>query len=184
MQEPNRRLVIVRHAKSDYPWGVVDFDRPLAPRGRGDAPRVGEWLAGSVGAPDLAVVSPAARTQQTWELIAPAFGAEVPRLLDERIYGAWGDELVSVVAGLPAHAHTVLLVGHEPGVSDLAQLLAARGRGQKHALLDRIAQKYPTCTAAILTSAADWRDAGPDWGELVEVKSPRELPGSQPDQSD
>lgn len=174
----------MRHAKSDYPWGVGDIDRPLAPRGRGDAPRVGEWIAGAVGLPDLAVVSPARRTQQTWELLAPAFAGDVPTQLDDRIYGAWGDELVEVVAGLPVQARTVLLVGHEPGVSDLALLLATRDPGPGSRLRDRISQKYPTCTAAVLTSALDWAQAGPDWGELAEVKSPRELPGSPADQLD
>lgn len=184
MEAPNRRLVIVRHAKSDYPWGVGDHERPLAPRGRGDAPRVGSWIAGELGAPDLAVVSPAARTRQTWELLSPAFGTDVPMRLDDRIYGAWGDELVAVVAGLPAQARTVLLVGHEPGVSDLALLLADRGAGPGRSLRDRISEKYPTCTAAILTSGLDWDRAGPGWGVLVQVKSPRELPGGPVDQLD
>src|ERR1700761_5387448 len=70
-----RQLVLLRHAKSDYPEEVPDHDRPLAKRGRRDAPVVGRWLAESGHVPDAVVCSTALRARETWELAAAALAA-------------------------------------------------------------------------------------------------------------
>lgn len=122
----SHELVIVRHAKSD--WSderLRDIDRPLAARGRRQAPEAGRWIASHV-ALDLAVVSPAVRARQTWELVAAQLHEPPPVLIDDRIYHGWGDELLDVVRTLPENASRVALVGHNPGLEELIASLTGR----------------------------------------------------------
>lgn len=113
-------LVLLRHAKSDWSAGVPDDQRPLAPRGRRQAPVAGEWLAAHHPAIDLAVVSPARRAQETWSLVAGCLPAPAPVEVDERIYDGW---LQAVVAGLDPALEVVALVGHNPDVEELVTSL-------------------------------------------------------------
>lgn len=156
-----RRLVILRHAKSEWPEGVPDHLRPLAERGRRDAPAAGRWLADEVGAIDLAVCSPASRARQTWELAA----AELPNApelrIDERIYDAWTGDLVAVVTELPPTAATAVLIGHNPGLSMLVGALS----GVHHEL--------KTSGIAVLTWTGSWADASQAPVELVATGKPR-----------
>jgi phosphohistidine phosphatase len=82
-----RRLILLRHAKSDWPEGP-DLDRPLAKRGRRDAPRIGRWLHEHGYRPDVVICSAARRTQQTWELIAPELGGSPSVRFEPRAYAA------------------------------------------------------------------------------------------------
>jgi phosphohistidine phosphatase len=120
-----RTLVLLRHAKSAWPEGVDDRARPLAGRGRRDAPAAGRWLREHVGGVDLVVCSPALRTRQTWQLVAAELGGTPEFRVDDRIYGAPVADLVDVVRELPPSAGTVLLVGHNPGLSELVAALGA-----------------------------------------------------------
>src|SRR5262245_27476278 len=99
---PERTLVIVRHAKSDWSGNEPDIDRPLAKRGRRQAPEAGAWLAEHVDRIDLAVVSPAARARQTWELAAAELASPPRVVVDDRVYAASSAELLRVVHDLPA----------------------------------------------------------------------------------
>ncbi|MGV1004752.1 MAG: SixA phosphatase family protein [Candidatus Nanopelagicales bacterium] len=164
-----RTLVVVRHAKSDYPPGVPDFARPLAERGRGAAPVMGRWIAGNVDPIEVALVSPAKRAQETFALLSSELPALGEIRTDERIYEAWGNRLVQVVSELPTQVEVAVLVGHEPGVSDLALHLSD---GQNHKLHRRIAEKYPTCGVAVLRTAAEWADLVPGCAELSEFVAP------------
>jgi phosphohistidine phosphatase len=120
-------LVVLRHAKSAYPSGVDDLARPLADRGRRDAPAAGRWLRAHVPDIDLTVCSPATRTQQTWDLVAVELAVEPDFRIDDRIYYAASvADLLAVVAELPESARTVLLVGHDPGVSDVVHVLTGK----------------------------------------------------------
>lgn len=169
--ETARRLVLVRHAKSAWPFGVPDRERPLAPRGQQDAPRMGRWIAGNVGAVDYAVLSPAARVQQTWALLSAELECgEVAT--DFRIYEAWGTHLVDVLREAPEDARTVVLVGHEPGVSELALTLA---NNQNHLLRRRIGDKYPTCAVAVLATARPWAELVPAGADLVDFVAPKDF---------
>ncbi len=123
---------------------------------------------------DVAVVSPAERTQQTWALLAGPLGEVAEVRSDDRIYREWGAGLLDVVRDLPDAAGTALIVGHEPGVSELVLDLADRGAP---ALRDRIATKFPTCAVAVLALAGDWRDATPGCAALESFVTPRELRG-------
>lgn len=166
------RLVVVRHAKSAWPDGVPDQERPLGPRGRDDAPRMGRWIAGRYGNPDVVVRSPAVRVSQTWELLAESMPDPGQVVIDGRIYHAWGAELMAVVRAIAAPARTALLVGHEPGVSQLTLSLADRAN---HELRYRISGKFPTCAVAVLESTLPWEQFGPGCAALVEFVAPKDF---------
>lgn len=142
------RLILLRHAKSDYPLGVPDHDRPLNERGRRDADAAGAWLAehrdeifaGSV----TAVVSSALRAQQTWERIAEHL-TDVPVTTEPRLYEAACSTLMTVADS--SGADNVLIIAHNPTIQETATFLAAPGGV---GLIDRVRAKYPTCGLAIL----------------------------------
>ncbi|HEV2777943.1 MAG TPA: histidine phosphatase family protein [Actinophytocola sp.] len=140
-------LVVVRHAKSDWSEARLDEQRPLAERGRRDAPAIGAWLATHVERIDLVVCSPARRARQTWQLAGAALDPQPPVRYDERVYEAGPTELLTVLAELPAEIRTVVLVGHNPGLSDLVTQLI----GEPHEL--------KTSSVAVLTWPGSWVDA-------------------------
>lgn len=137
-------LILLRHAKSDWSVGHADIDRPLAPRGRRQAPQAGAWLAEHVDAIDLAVVSSAARARATWQLVGKALDPLPRTTVADEVYAASADELLDVVSALPEEARTVVLVGHNPGLEDLAALLT----GEDVAL--------PTSALAVIEVAGPW----------------------------
>ncbi|MHA6630923.1 SixA phosphatase family protein [Pseudonocardia sichuanensis] len=115
--------MIVRHAKSAWPDGVPDPERPLNARGRRDAPAAGRWIRERIGHLDAVVCSPATRTRQTWRLIAGELDGPPAAVFDERVYAASVDTLLAVVRGLPDDVGSVLLLGHNPGVTELVVAL-------------------------------------------------------------
>lgn len=160
-------LVLQRHAKSDYPPGVPDHDRPLAARGRRDAPVAGAWLAEHGPALDLALVSTAVRARQTWDLIAPAIPT-VATSLDGRIYEASVGTLLRVISEISEDVDSAIVVGHNPGLEDLAGYLATSGSVRDRS---RMSEKYPTSALAVLTSQHPWAQFGD--AELVAFEVPR-----------
>ncbi|KPI11142.1 putative phosphohistidine phosphatase, SixA [Actinobacteria bacterium OK074] len=168
---PLRRLVVLRHAKSAWPDGVPDHERPLAPRGRRDAPVAGGALAAADLLPDLALCSTAVRARQTWELAAGQWGTPPPVRLDERLYGADVPELLAAVREVPDRVGTLLLVGHNPGLEDLVLDTAGDGVGDT---LDRVRLKFPTSAIAVLAwYGASWHDLAPGAALLTDVTVPR-----------
>jgi len=170
--EARRRLVLVRHAKSDWPEGVPDHDRPLGDRGRRDARALGAWLAAARVAPDLVVVSTAARARQTWELAGDALGAATRVTLDDRAYAASADELLSVVRGTPASVGTLVLVGHNPGTHELAVMLEdGTGFGADRL---RLHTSLPTSGVVVLDAPdPDWGGVGAGGCRLAVFATPR-----------
>jgi phosphohistidine phosphatase len=143
-----RTLILLRHAKSDWSGDEADIARPLARRGRRQAPDAGRWLATNIESIDLAVVSPAVRARSTWDLVSAEL-AVPPRIrIDDRVYAASDDELLTVVRELPNNVETVVLVGHNPGIEDLA----ARLTGEWPAM--------PTSALAVITVSGSWSSAG------------------------
>jgi phosphohistidine phosphatase len=158
---PQRHLVVVRHAKSAWPDGVPDRERPLNGRGRRDAPAAGRWLRDHIGHVDTAVCSPATRARQTWELVAGELADPPAVTLDDRVYGATVTTLLAVVRDLPEPAGTSLLVGHNPGLEELVALLTGEEPGMK------------TSSVAVLAWSGGWTDADGGTAELRDHATPR-----------
>jgi len=97
MADKPRTLILLRHAKSAWPEGTPDIERPLGRRGRRDAPAVGQWLRREAPPIDLVVCSPATRTRQTWELATAQLNAEPQLRYDERLYGTSADVFLQVL---------------------------------------------------------------------------------------
>lgn len=174
-----RRLMLLRHAKSNWPTGMADRERPLAARGREAAPVIGRYLAEELLLPDLVLVSPARRAAETWELVAAMLPERPAIHVEPRIYEARTERLLYVVQEIEPQVRTLLMIGHNPGFEDLAALLA--GHGDRYASA-RMAQKYPTCGLAVLDFAVeDWRDVAARCGRLDRFVTPASL-GEGPDE--
>ncbi|NKQ56878.1 histidine phosphatase family protein [Amycolatopsis sp. K13G38] len=117
-------LIVLRHAKSDWTGNVPDFDRPLAGRGRRDAPAAGRWLADNAGAIDLVVCSPAKRARQTWKRVAAELPSQPEVRFEPRLYDEGVGALLDVLLDVPAGPKTVLFVGHNPDLSMLVERLS------------------------------------------------------------
>ena len=166
-----RRLVLLRHAKSAWPSGVPDHDRPLAGRGRRDALAAGKWFAGEGPLPDLVLCSDALRTRHTWEIAGAAL-ATPPRVsLDPRLYGANAQVLIALARDSGADVHTLLVIGHEPTMSSTAMLLA--GPTSDATALERLRVKFPTSGIAVLRFEGSWRDLAAGEAVLEAFAVPR-----------
>lgn len=168
---PPRRLVVLRHAKSAWPEGVADHERPLGPRGLRDAPEAGRHLAESGLLPDLVLCSTAERARHTWELASARWETPPPVRLDPDLYGADVPELLATVRETPPEVVTLLLVGHNPGLEELVLTLAGDG---VEGALDEIRLKFPTSAIAVLAwHGASWRDLAPGAALLTSMSVPR-----------
>lgn len=165
-----RTLILLRHAKADWPVGVPDHERPLAARGVKDAPQTGAWLVTGGRVPDLVLCSTASRTRQTYRLVAAAFGTQPEVSFLDAIYDASAGELLEFVRAAPDVARTVLLVGHCPGVQRLALALADDTRPD---LVSRLHDGYPTNTATVLQTRAAWSELDPGGASVIDLASPR-----------
>ena len=143
-----RTLILLRHAKSDWSGDEADIDRPLADRGRRQAPRAGRWLDANVEAIDLAVVSPALRARSTWDLVAAELDTPPETRIDDRVYAASDRELLAVVRELPDDVATAVLVAHNPGIEELASSLTGEWT------------PMPTSALAVITLPGAWSEAG------------------------
>jgi phosphohistidine phosphatase len=114
------RLILLRHAKSDWPAGVDDLRRPLADRGIGDASAAGVALA-ELGEPDLVLCSPARRTRQTWQLVREELSGRPSFRVVPAIYGADERELLDVIQALGDDGRAVLVIGHNPTMQGVAR---------------------------------------------------------------
>ncbi len=168
-----RRLILFRHTKSDWPDGMRDFERPLAARGRRAAPLMGQLLVDRGLVPAQVIVSPAARTVETWALARAGFLQLPPGAQDRRIYEAPAYQLANVIRETPDEVGTLLLVGHNPGIETLCGDLVADGPADQRR---RLSRKFPTGGLAVIDCAIDdWRDLGPRCGTLVSFTVPRDL---------
>jgi phosphohistidine phosphatase len=143
-----RTLILLRHAKSDWSGDEDDLVRPLAERGRRQAPDAGRWLNANIDTIDLAVVSPALRARSTWELVSAQLDAAPRTRVDDRLYAASSAELLDVVRELSDDVHTAVLVGHNPGMEDLAALLTSESVAM------------PTSALALIAIPEPWSAAG------------------------
>jgi phosphohistidine phosphatase len=161
-------LHVLRHAKSSWDDpGLADVDRPLAPRGRRAARRIGEHLRESGIRPALVLCSPAARARQTVELLA-LDDAEI--VVEDGLYGAGAPELAARLRRLAGAVPHVLLVGHNPALQALVLELARPGE-----LRERVAAKLPTGALATLRLDGAWSELEEGGATLTALALPREL---------
>lgn len=171
---PERQLILLRHAKAVIGEGVEDFARPLAERGVKASAVVGRLLATHGLAPDLALVSPARRTRETWGLVASQF-EEPPQaeFIDQLYEFGDGSELLDVIRSHGGAAVRLMLVGHNPAIAAVANALS--GSGEK-ALRRQIAEKYPTAGLAIISfGTGSWAETQPGSGTLEAFVRPRDM---------
>lgn len=160
-----RHLALIRHAKSSWDnLDLDDFDRPLNKRGYRDAPFMGKKLGERGIAFDVIISSPAARALATSRLIAAEIDYPEDRIqTDERIYEASWQGLMEVVNGIDDAHSRAAIVGHNPGMSHFAAVLAGDGPGD-----------MPTCAIALLEfSISSWSEAGPAMGRLRSFEYPK-----------
>ncbi|MCH5674550.1 SixA phosphatase family protein [Streptomyces gilvus] len=164
---PLRRLVVLRHAKSAWPDGVPDHERPLAPRGRRDAPAAGRALVEADCLPDLALCSTAVRARQTWELASAQWGTPPPVRRDPRLYAADVTDLLGAVREVSPEVETLLLIGHNPGLEDLVLELAGDSLDDA---LEEVRTKFPTSAIAVLAwHGTSWQALAPGTALLTGV---------------
>ena len=159
-----RRIYLLRHAKSSWEdVGLADHDRPLAPRGRRAAKAIGRYLQDSSIEPEFVLCSSARRAQETLERTGLA-GRVEPEL-----YGASADELLARLRHISPELRSVMLIGHNPGMQQLALLLARPGPE-----VDELAVKFPTAALATL-AISSWDSLGRGSAELTDFIRPRDL---------
>jgi phosphohistidine phosphatase len=150
------RLILMRHAKAERrAESGRDIDRALAERGRSDAAIMGQVLAKAGLAPDVAVVSPARRTEETWEAVSQAF-PDARKEGDKGLYNASAQALWDAAQGAGESASTVLVVAHNPGVHELTVALLREGSASP-AVIAKASERFPTATAAAFTFDAAGR---------------------------
>jgi phosphohistidine phosphatase len=160
-----KTLLLLRHAKSD--WGdasLPDFERPLAPRGKRDAPRMGKALRKRGVVPELIISSPAARAKATIEDFMNAAHLELEVRFVDSIYGAPSSELMKEIRSLPDDGSRALMVGHNPGFEDLLNRLTGKR------------ERMPTAALACIEFHIDhWPDIEDEKGKLIWLLTPKQL---------
>ncbi len=168
-----RRLLLLRHAKAVPATARRDYDRALIERGRRDAERIAAFVAEAGMIPDLVIFSAAERTRETATIVLAAWPRPVEARAEPALYDATRPAIHAIVRALPDAAASVMLVGHNPGVAELANVLA--GRGAKIDML-RMAGKFPTSGLAALEFDVDrWRDAAYGAARLTRFATPDDL---------
>lgn len=158
-----RRLILTRHAKSDWDIpGTPDLDRPLNTRGRRAARLLGDWLASRGHEPEEVLCSPALRTRQTWDEARAAVLETLPELrIEPALYEATPEAMLRVLRS--ARQQVVMLIGHNPAIASLAAMLPAR------APVDPAFRSYPTAATLVVDFQLDaWADLQPGSGSVLD----------------
>lgn len=163
----DRTLLLMRHAKSDYPPGVADHERPLAPRGIREAGLAGDWLRANAPAVDAVLCSTATRARETLANTR----IDAPVRYSERLYGATPGTMIEEINTVDDDVQTLLVVGHEPTMSALALGLA--GEGTDAGAAERISVKYPTSAIAVLRVPSGWKGLELGRAALIGFEVPR-----------
>jgi phosphohistidine phosphatase len=168
-----KKLLLLRHAKSGYPEGVGDFERPLNGRGRDSAQRMGKYLAAAKLVPHYVKCSAAMRARQTLDHLCRGMGTMPTMVLEPKLYLASGRSMLKRLQRAPDDADRLMLIAHNPGIQNLALDLAGPNSGE---MFQRLAAKYPTAGLAMFDCAIEhWSDLGPADCTLVDFVTPRQL---------
>ncbi|OBJ21398.1 SixA phosphatase family protein [Mycobacterium colombiense] len=163
-----RTLLLMRHAKSDYPPGVADHDRPLAPRGIKQAGLAGDWLRANAPTIDGVLCSTATRTRET--LLNTRIDA--PVRYSERLYATTPGTMIEEINTVDDGVNALLVIGHEPTMSTLALGLGGAGDTNTSAA-ERISVKFPTSAIAVLTVPCAWKQLELGVATLIDFEVPR-----------
>lgn len=170
-----RTLFLLRHAKSS--WAdptLADHDRPLAARGRRAAERLADYVRSEAVRPAMVLCSTARRARDTLELLKPALGHHVDMHIDHGLYGADAAELLDRLRQVGQDVPSVMIVGHNPGLHDLALELTGNG---DEAAITRLHTKFPTGALATLdVGRTGWDELAPGQAYLTSLVLPRQLP--------
>lgn len=168
-----RTLVLLRHAKSETPGELLDFDRRLTTSGEADADAAGAWLADERLRPELVLCSPARRTRQTWQGVSIALaqalpGSGAPEVrYEDGLYAGGRTEVFDLLRNVPEHVRTVLVVGHNPTVSEVSLMLIPDEQ------YDGNAVELKTSGLAVHRSENPWSATEPGSMRLVERHTAR-----------
>jgi phosphohistidine phosphatase len=168
MNQPARTLLVLRHAKSAYPEGAADHDRPLAERGVREACLAGKWLRSSFPDIDLVLCSTAARARETLARTK----IKAPVQYRDRLYGAAPGEVVEEINGVGDGVRTLLVVGHEPTMGEVVLGLSG-ANGTNPELAEQVSEKFPTSAIAVLRVNEPWRQLELGGAALIDFHVPR-----------
>lgn len=164
-------LYLLRHAKSDWKKeAAADFERPLSKRGISDAPRMAAWLAKQANMPETIISSPALRAYQTALIFSHALNIQAKDIhFDNRIYEAGLDTLLEIIRTLPEQEKSVLLIGHNPGLDFLLQVLCKQAKPRTDGKL------MTTCAIAKIAVESRWQDVSDKHCMLYSLSRPKEV---------
>ena len=167
-----RTVILLRHGKSSWSDPTLsDVDRPLAPRGERAARRIAKHLRRKRIRPAVVLCSPSLRTRQTLEAIEPSLDKDCSVEVVTELYAASEEDLLEQLRALPDSADSVMLIGHNPGLQELALGLASGGVDRP-----KLEEKFPTGALATLVVGSDsWATLAPGKAELVDYVVPRQL---------
>jgi phosphohistidine phosphatase len=167
-----RTVFLLRHAKSSWLDPTLpDIDRPLAPRGERAAKKIAGYVRRERIRPARVLCSPSLRTRRTLEAIEPSLGKSCTVEIVSALYAASDEELLLQLRALPDSVGSVMLIGHNPGLQELALALASGG-----AELTRLEENLPTGALATLVAGCEnWTALQPGDAELVDFVVPRDL---------
>ena len=169
-----KRLILLRHAKSawDNP-SVADFDRPLSNRGRKAAPLVGAYLGRRGLVPGLVLASSAKRAVETLDLVSAGWQTKPTVRKLKSLYLAMPREMLRRIQAIGKEPDCVMLVGHNPGIADLANWLCSHGKAEQRA---NLARKFPTGAIAVIEfDVEDWGDVDAETGHLIDFATPKQI---------
>lgn len=153
-----RQLILMRHGKAEAESAQGDHARPLSRRGRAEAAEAGRRIA-ALARPAFALVSDSLRTRQTFDNCITALDPAPPRRVTPALYGATPESILREIGTVADAVSCLLVIGHNPGIGDLARHLADRGPAGDVA---RLAEGFPTsCFAVISLDAPRWSEAAP-----------------------
>jgi phosphohistidine phosphatase len=169
-----RRLLILRHAKTEpADPGQDDHNRALVERGRREAGQIGAYMASHALIPDRVVLSPARRAQETWKHLSEALKPAPGAATDDRVYEATPQDIFSILAGAPAPVKSLMVVGHNPSLHEVALMLIASGDIEAR---ERLREKLTTGGLVIIDFAFDdWSKLHPRSGRLERFVTPKSI---------
>jgi len=161
MEAMRLRLIVMRHAKAGELPGGPDAERALTERGRHDSAAAGQWLRATRYVPQVVICSPARRTRQTWQYLAPELGAAPGFTIDAGLYQADEADLMQRVAATADEVTALMYIGHNPAAAQFAADLTSR---ELH---------FPTAAIAVIGLPAPWADLAAGCGELMAHWTPK-----------